>query len=90
MYVSFLEIIDKKVHRVVGDYERSYTGRKTKQVNSEYVLFEDGETFLSIEEQDYHAYHDCSSSARQLQLQRDKRLWKLYDELPDATKGDFY
>jgi hypothetical protein len=51
-----------------------------------YILFDDGETYLELNEQDYYSYHDCSSGARELIVWKDKEAWKLHSCLPDAIR----
>ena len=59
---------------------RSHRPGKFKKPQLDFILFDDGETFLQLQEQDYYSYHDCSASARHLDLRQDKEKWKkLYD-----------
>lgn len=45
-----------------------------------YILFEDKETIIKLDEQDPYTYHDCSPSARDIRVFKDKELWsKLTD-----------
>lgn len=45
--------------------------------NLDYVLFDDGKTWIELEEQDNYEYHDCSSMARILHVKEDKKIWKM-------------
>jgi len=49
-----------------------------------YILFDDGQTFIELDEQDRYAFHDCSSSARELTLRSDAKFWK---EMYEQTAG---
>ncbi len=42
----------------------------------EYILFDDKETFIELTEQDYYSYHDCSQSARHLDLRKNAKTWE--------------
>lgn len=61
------ELIGKKIHAF-----RSWHGEKLS-----HILFDDGETYLSLSEQDMYDYHDCCSSARLLTLQKDAKTWQM-------------
>ena len=54
-----------------------------KDRNAAYILFSDKETVLELEEQDYYSYHDCSSSARILNVRKDTNLWNEIMSNPD-------
>jgi hypothetical protein len=50
-----------------------------------YILFDDGKTYLHLIEQDMN-YHDCSLSARLVNLRFDEEIWKFIMEVhPDAV-----
>ena len=69
--------------------------RRKKGFTPEYILFDDGKTYIELEEQDYHDYHDCSSMAREIQVFQDAGNWQRMmdndagNHYPDADKGDF-
>lgn len=46
-----------------------------KTIYPEYIFFSDGETFIQLEEQDYHIYHDCASWAREIRIHKDKMAY---------------
>lgn len=52
--------------------------RKTDLMKIEYIFFDDGETFISLEDQDYYSYHDCDESAKVILLQKNKDLYNNY------------
>ena len=49
--------------------------RKTKYIEPQYILFSDGQTYIELEEQDYYSYHDCSQSARLINIQVNEERW---------------
>lgn len=56
-----------------------------------YIMFDDQETYIELEDQDYYAYHDCSTSAKEIQIYHNKQMWeKIMNNLknyPDATEN---
>lgn len=60
--------------------------RITKRIEPRYILFDDGKTYIELEEQDYHTYHDCSTCARVLNTVSNEDTWKMIlDGYPDAN-----
>ena len=47
----------------------------SKVVSPEFILFNDGETIMDLEEQDYYTYHDCSSYARVITVSKNKERY---------------
>jgi hypothetical protein len=75
-------LLTKRIVRIIGF-------RRGNCVEASYILMSDKKTFIELKEQDYYAYHDCSSSARNITVQQDKERWKLLNEndaLSDATR----
>ncbi len=70
------EIMGKKVVAIKG-YNSRWNDKRVKHHHTqpEYILFDDGKTFIELEEQDYYSYHDCSPSARHISIQKDKDKW---------------
>lgn len=62
--------------KVVGIYGHVRDNRSKLAKDASYILFDDGETVLELEEQDYYSYHDCSGSARILTVRKDPVHWK--------------
>lgn len=60
-----------------------------KHIEPMYILFADGETYIELEEQDYHDYHDCASWARTIQVYQDTVRWdRMFKDLqvwPEAN-----
>lgn len=50
--------------------------RRKKYFSPEYILFDDRETIIELEDQDYFAYHDCDSLARRIHVRKDKTSWE--------------
>lgn len=71
--MNILDIIGK---RILTIRSLNTDRRKKRNLMPVYILFDDNETFIELNEQDYFAYHDCSSAAREIQVCKDKRLWK--------------
>lgn len=66
--------------------------KRVKRVDPQYIMFDDHETFIELEDQDYHAYHDCSASAKQIIVYHDKDRWERImndpDSFGDATENE--
>ena len=59
---------------------RGHKSRKNaKRIKPEILLFDDGKTYIELEEQDYYSYHDCSCSAREVNVRRSEKLWQMYN-----------
>ena len=65
-------IIGKTVLSIRGF---SPNGNKVKYVEPRFILLDDKETYIELEEQDYYSYHDCSSSARHIIIRKDSEGW---------------
>lgn len=87
--MTFKDIIGLKIIAVKGIPAGYRTKKQSKEVPTEYVLFDDGETYLTFKEQDYYSYHDCSSSARHISVSQSKELWNQFMTYPDSTDCDF-
>ena len=48
------------------------------------ILFDDEKTFIKLREQDKYDYHDCSASAREIELYCDPGEWKEINDWRDA------
>lgn len=82
----------KPIQAILGLTVYSMRGMKTrknaKSAPINYILFDDGETFIELEEQDDYTYHDCSSYAREIHVHKDKERWEYIngDEYMDSTE----
>jgi len=73
--MNWNELIGKKIVAFRG-YRTIYDS-----IALYYILFDDGESFLYLKEQDKYDYHDCDSSARILNLHKDAKRWQqLFDK----------
>lgn len=77
---NLAKIIGLKVLSVKGEHNA-----KGKYIDPCYILFDDGKTYITFDEQDYYTYHDCSSSARHINISVSEQVWQLIFEYPDAT-----
>jgi len=87
--MTFKDIIGLKIVAVKGIPNRYQTKKQNKTVPTQYVLFDDGETFMRLDEQDYYTYHDCNSSAMELNISKSKEMWDRFMTYPDSTDCDF-
>ncbi len=75
--MEWLKILGKKVVALRGYRNKGKTPLS-------YILFDDNETYIELTEQSPYDYHDCSTSARNLDLHKDKVFWK---KLMDKEDG---
>ncbi len=66
-----ISIIGLKVVAIRGSKKR----KNAAHVDPEYIVFGDGKTFISLTDQDYYDFHDCSSSAKEISIDRDGKWW---------------
>ncbi len=78
MKLDFL--VGKKVLAV-----KAQARAKGKYLEPAFILFDDQLTILELQEQDYYSYHDCSQSARILELYMDNEKWHRFIKYPDAN-----
>lgn len=69
-------LLGNTIHRIVG-YRNRLCG---KICYAQYILFSDKKTYIEITEQDYYTFHDASSSARELNVRCDERVWAILNE----------
>lgn len=75
------------IRRRKSEYDRRLT------CELRYILFNDEETYIEFDEQDYYTYHDCASSARHVSIRKDKEKWKqLMEKITwrGSTKTNLY
>ena len=83
--MNWTELIGKKVVALRG-WKEEYShlllkNKKTTYIPLSFILFDDEETYIQFTEQDPHDYHDCSSSARHLDLYKNKEQWgKMFNK----------
>jgi len=70
----------KSIQDILGLRVLAIRGRKPRKnaasVPPQYILFDDGKTYIYLEEQDYYSYHDCALSARHIQVNSDVDQWE--------------
>ena len=76
---NFQKIIGLKVLAI-----KSYSTKDKKEPNI--ILFNDGKTFIKLDEQNYYDYHDCASYARVIEIMQDKGYWENYNKYDDANQ----
>lgn len=74
-------MIQKDVTNLLNQRIVSLRGRKERKSNKrakriEFIMFDDGKTYIRLDEQDYHSYHDCSTLAREIEVYEDAEQWK--------------
>ena len=83
--ISGLRILDVRGYRPSNKNGKPY---KKAYIPVEYIFFEDGETFIKLDEQDY-SYHDCSTSARNISVIKDKEQYgRIWDVTETSTIDD--
>jgi hypothetical protein len=81
------ELIGLKIVAIKGSNKNEYGGIE-KNIEPKIVFFDDGETYLSLEEQDYYSYHDCSFSARHLNVYKNKESYDIFfNSLVDSNSN---
>lgn len=53
-------------------------GRVKEPVDPSWIFFNDGKTFIKLEEQEYHDYHDSNPRARVIDLRENEEDYKLF------------
>jgi hypothetical protein len=83
-----LDLIGKKIVAIKGNIKEEDRRKKpeNRRIEIGYILFDDGETYVELREQDYYSFHDCSLSARDIEVYKDKLSYDYYMTLPDATE----
>lgn len=83
--MNLLDILGKKVFAVKGSIRPEDRRKKNPYISPLYILFDDGETYMELSEQDYYTYHDCSPSARNINVNKNKMFWEnINKSYPDA------
>lgn len=89
------ELIGKKIVAFRGFPHKESNYSRKIVTELQYILFNDKETFIRLNEQDGYDYHDCCNSARTLDLVKDKEMWKRlfnkegYKEPDDLSSDPF-
>lgn len=75
-----LSLINLTVIAIKGEFNAN-----GKHIEPKYVLFSDNETYIEFEDQDYYTYHDCSSSAKHINVYKNAEQWAIIQKYKDAT-----
>ena len=63
--------------------------RKKRSLRVEYIMFDDGQTYIELQDQDCYTYHDYATSAKHISIMQDPDHWKRMmednDSYPDAN-----
>jgi hypothetical protein len=78
--MQIAKIIGLKVLAIKGDSLIKKYHVNENIVEPRYILFDDNETLIELDEQDPYTFHDADSSARNLRIFSDKRFWKAIME----------
>jgi len=68
-----LSLIGKKV---VAIKSWSSDKHKKKGFHPVFIMFDDEETYIEFEDQDYYSFHDYDTSAKVITVYRNKKLWE--------------
>jgi len=81
-----MNLIDTIGLKIIAAKGFAQHDRRVKSIELQYLLFDDKETYIEFEEQDYYTYHDCSSSARLMCVRKNPKTWNtIMTNYPDAT-----
>jgi len=85
-----LSLIGKTILYIKSDKPEGIKISKKDRIylNPYYILFDDKETYIELREQDYYSYHDCSSSARHVDINHNKEVWKILSQNLDANQNE--
>ncbi len=95
---ELLKLIGKKIKAIKGNaYKYDFFGRLLKKtyIEPQYILFDDRETFIELEDQDY-SYHDANESAKLIKVKANKEKWnkimrdKDYTDITDDGDIEIY
>jgi len=85
--MKLFDLIGLKILRVCA----LKCNKRQKEFLPGYIVFDDGETYIELEDQD-REYHDCNPSAKTLRIYKNKYVWgQLQDKtvFPDAEMEIF-
>ena len=77
-------LLGNNIHRIIG----YVSDKRLKDVEANYILFNDGESYIVIGDQDSYTYHDCDSEARTIIALNNKETWESLnnsESFKDAT-----
>lgn len=56
--------------------KKDNTPKRGKLYEPMWILFDDGQTYIELDEQDAYSYHDCSYKARHIHVREDVNRWQ--------------
>jgi len=74
----WIDLIGKRIAAFRG-FPKVKFGKPHTEVD--FILFDDGKTFIRLRGQDSYDYHDCNPEAKTLDILEDAKLWqKMFDK----------
>ncbi len=73
--------------KIIGLKIVSIKGLQNNKTEPRYILFDDNETFIELEEQDI-SFHDCSSMARIITIRQNKKTYNYIINNCEDTNTD--
>lgn len=64
--------------------------KHSKDIEPKFILFDDGKTYIELEEQDYYSFHDCSTIARIIMVYQDKTAYNNIMDYYKDVNCDLY
>jgi len=81
------KIIGKKVICIKGIRTDMRTSKK--RITPEYILFDDGRTYITLEDQDCYTWHDYDNFAKLIEINVNENRWNTIinddEHYPPAT-----
>lgn len=79
---------------IVGEHKAYSPKRNVKNIDKltirpEFILFDDGKTFIQLEKQCGILYHDCDPYARVILVKEDKEFYKKLQECKEYKPATF-
>ena len=50
--------------------------KRVKRSRPHYIMFDDGETYIELEDQDHYTFHDFATSAKHIRVYHNKHQWE--------------
>ena len=71
--MSIEKILGKKI---IAAKTYNSDKRRKKNFHAEYLLFDDEQTFIEIDDQDYYAFRNCDGNAKIFNIMENPEKWK--------------
>lgn len=82
------DLIGLQVAAIKGLRDKIDKRVKHEYIKPSYILFSDGKTIMEFEDQDYYSYHYCDSSAKVIDVYKNKDLWNTLMSNTDEYIAD--